>query len=196
MVAVEAIRRALAGHVPATLELGSMKAAAVLVPLLFKDGVPHLLFTRRTEHLSTHRGQISFPGGGRHDEDRDLIATALRETWEELGIPPETVRIIGPLDDVWSLHGYCVTPIAAEIPPPPMPRVNAYEVAEVIEVDVVRLLDEKIHRRSRLRWLGHLFDVHYYDYGRHTIWGMTGVIVHRLLSWLRGEESEAPPSGS
>jgi 8-oxo-dGTP pyrophosphatase MutT (NUDIX family) len=158
-----------------------------VIPVYRRNGDPHLLFTRRSDKLSTHRGEISFPGGGRAPEDKTLAETALRETHEELGIKPETVRLVGAFDAVLSIHGFCVTPYVGEIPSPPVPQVNFDEVAEVIEVNVMRLLNEKIHRVEPRMRLGQLVNIHYYEYDDHLIWGMTGRIVNDLLVWLTAQ---------
>lgn len=182
---IEAIaQRSPKSLVPLEL-LARLKPAAVLIPFYSQRDHPHLLFTKRSQNLPSHQGEISFPGGGRHTDDSDLVQTALRETWEELGIAPQSVRIIGVFDEVVSIAGYRVTPFVARIPPPPVPAVNRSEVQEVIEVDVIRLMDETIHRKQSVRRWGYEYDLHFYDYGDHVIWGMTGGLVHRLLGWLK-----------
>ncbi|MHB8709576.1 MAG: NUDIX hydrolase, partial [Desulfuromonadales bacterium] len=92
------------------IPLETLRPAAVLLPLLIRDGEEYVLFTRRTEQLPHHAGEISFPGGARHADDPDLAATALRETEEEIGIPAASIQLHGRLDDFWSIHGYHVVP--------------------------------------------------------------------------------------
>src|SRR5512135_2908396 len=99
------IKTALAAHVRVSMEPGPVPAA-VLIPLFPKQGEYHILLTKRTEHLNHHRGEISFPGGRAEPDDTDLIQTALRETWEEVGIEPDDVEILGVLDDFYSIHNY------------------------------------------------------------------------------------------
>ena len=79
---------------------GGWKRAGVLIPVYFKAGEHFILFTRRTELVHYHKGEISFPGGGYHDEDKSLLTTALRESFEEIGLVPEDVTVLGELDDV------------------------------------------------------------------------------------------------
>jgi 8-oxo-dGTP pyrophosphatase MutT (NUDIX family) len=182
MLGAEEIRQALAGYVPATLELGSMRASAVLVPLLFKNGEPHLLFTRRTEHLPHHRGEISFPGGARHAEDESLLATALRETEEEMGIAPADVQILGRLDDFHSVHNYHVSPFVGLIPAPYGYKVNALEIAEVFEISLQRLSDPAIFHKENWQERGRVFPICFYTLPECQIWGLTAGILRQFLN--------------
>jgi 8-oxo-dGTP pyrophosphatase MutT (NUDIX family) len=162
-----------------------LKPAGVLIPAYRRDLRPHLLFTRRSRELSTHSGEISFPGGGQESSDLDERAAALRETHEELGIVPSTVRVIGPFDQVISIAGYRVATYLAEIPPPPVPAINHSEVEEVIEVDLVRILADEQHRSEVVDRFGFRYELHFYQYDEHVIWGMTGGLLYRLLCWLK-----------
>ncbi|HEY9072590.1 MAG TPA: CoA pyrophosphatase, partial [Desulfobaccales bacterium] len=92
--------------------------AGVLAPLFFQGEAAHLLFTQRTFTLKDHRGQISFPGGVRHDGDADLRATALREAQEEIGLDPQVVEVLGALQPVSTITGYCINPFVGLIPYP------------------------------------------------------------------------------
>src|SRR5687767_518274 len=89
---------------------GALRRAAVLVPLFVRDGMLWVTFTRRTETVEHHRGQISFPGGVEEPEDEDLAATALRETQEELGILPRDVRLLGSLSPIVTITDFAVAP--------------------------------------------------------------------------------------
>src|SRR5437667_5720121 len=90
-----------------------MKPSSVLVPLFLKDGEYHMLFTRRTDHLRNHPGQISFPGGRRDETDASLLETALREAEEELGLMRGDVKVLGELDDMFTATQYRITPFVA-----------------------------------------------------------------------------------
>jgi 8-oxo-dGTP pyrophosphatase MutT (NUDIX family) len=158
-----------------------MKAAAVLVPLLFKDGVPHLLFTRRTEHLDHHRGEISFPGGVRHLEDASLLATALRETEEEMGIAPADVQILGRLDDFLSVHNYHVVPFVGLIPSPYHYRINAQEIADIFEIPLHRLCDPAIFHKENWLERGRVHPICFYTLAECQIWGLTAAILRQFL---------------
>jgi 8-oxo-dGTP pyrophosphatase MutT (NUDIX family) len=101
------IKLALAAHRRVPMSPGPVPAA-VLLPLFLKEGEYHVLFTKRTDQMIQHRGQISFPGGVCIHEDCDTLQTALRETWEEVGIAPGDVEGLGKLDDFYSIHNYLV----------------------------------------------------------------------------------------
>lgn len=180
------VRDALARHPVRTIELDGLRPAAVLVPLYVRDGEDHLLFTRRTELMNHHRGEIAFPGGGRHAEDAGLLQTALRETEEEMGIRPADVTVLGRLDDFVSVHGYRVTPYVGTFPYPYPFRVNRGEIAEVIEVPLAVLSDPAIWRQEDWRHRGRLHPVHFYTVGEHEIWGLTAAIARQFLQRVCG----------
>jgi 8-oxo-dGTP pyrophosphatase MutT (NUDIX family) len=158
--------------------------AAVLVPLLYKKGEWHILVTQRTQHVEHHKGQISFPGGACDPEDADLQATALRETFEEIGVPPTSVKILGALDDFVTITDFVVTPYVGVIPYPFSYRLNGREVDIVIEVPLWHLQDRAHLRVEQLEYQGHLHQVLFWDYGPYTIWGATARILKGLLDLL------------
>jgi len=158
-----------------------LRPAAVLMPLFVKDGEAWTLFTRRTEHLNHHRGEISFPGGGMHAEDENLTATALRETEEEMGITPGDVEVLGRLDDFYSVHGYHVVPFVGRIPWPYDFRVNQEEIAEVIELPLSMLRDPAIYHEEDWTFQGRVHPVSFYTVGRHVIWGLTAAILRQFF---------------
>lgn len=165
----------------------TFRRASVLMPL-WRDGDQiRVLFTLRTRQLSSHKGQIAFPGGRRDPEDASLVATALRETHEEVGISPDAVRVAGRLDDAWSIQSYHVVPWVGWLDAPPSLTIEPAEIERVIVSDLETLLTPGVWRRSRLRRGDGTFDVHYYDLDGDVVWGLTGGIVFRFLAWLRGE---------
>ncbi len=142
------IRAALATRPPRPLAIPGFRPAAVLVPLLARPGGPTVLFTRRTETVPHHKGEISFPGGGR-EPGEDAVQAALREAEEEVGLLPSGVEIAGALDDVPSIARYVVTPVVAAVREPPEAfRAAAFEVLEPFEIPLGRLLDRAIRRAS------------------------------------------------
>jgi 8-oxo-dGTP pyrophosphatase MutT (NUDIX family) len=142
------IRAALAARPARELAIPGFRPAAVLVPLLSRPEGPTLLFTRRTELVPHHKGEISFPGGGR-EKGEDAVAAALREAEEEVGLPPAGVEIVGALDDVPSIARYVVTPIVAGVrEPPPAFSAAAFEVLEPFELPLARLLDPAVRHAS------------------------------------------------
>ena len=165
-----------------------LKRAAVLIPVFKKDGEYHLLFTRRTDRVEHHKGQISFPGGRQDPEDPDLLTTALREAEEEMGIRKEDVRILGELDDICTVTDFCVAPFVGLIPYPYPFRPNPHEIEEMIEVPLAVLLDPNRFRKEFREHAGRTWPVFYYHHGRHTIWGATASILKQLLDLLPEEE--------
>lgn len=177
------IRSTLAAHERIPMAPGPVPAA-VLLPLYRKAGDCHVLFTKRTEHLHHHRGEISFPGGVRHPNDRDMRATALRETREEVGIAPDDVEILGILDDFHSVYNYRVTPFVCFLPDDCHFSINPNEIDRIIEVPLSHLLDPAIFRVEDWNWKGRIHPVFFYTYGADEIWGLTAAILHQFLDLL------------
>lgn len=158
-----------------------LKPAAVLVPLFYKDGEYHLLFTRRTDHLRQHPGQISFPGG-RHDQsDRDLLETALREAEEEIGLKPADVTVLGELDDMMTVTQYRITPYVGIFPYPYPFQVNEHEIEHLLEVPLSQLLDPAVLEIRQRPFLKENIAVYYYNIGPEPIWGATARILKNFL---------------
>jgi 8-oxo-dGTP pyrophosphatase MutT (NUDIX family) len=170
----------------ATLAPAKSRLAAVLAPLYVRDGVPHLLLTRRAYTLSTHRGEISFPGGSRDPVDASLRETALREAYEELAIEPALVRVLGALPPVTAtVSNFAVAPYLGWLPeglPPLLP--NPAEVAEVIEAPLAALAEPAIFHEERWSRGSLAHTVYFYDFGPYRVWGLTGRILHTLLALL------------
>jgi 8-oxo-dGTP pyrophosphatase MutT (NUDIX family) len=154
--------------------------AAVLVPLYLRDGELHGVFTKRREDLRRHPGEISFPGGRYDEGERDLIATALREAEEEIGLPPDAVEIVGALQPTPTIAtGYAVYPFVGMIEPGRSWTVSTREVAEVIELSLPDLLDGYGRRRLVRRGVPIRTDT--YEVGKHLIWGATARILSDLF---------------
>ncbi|HJV34410.1 CoA pyrophosphatase, partial [Geomonas sp.] len=183
----ERLRTALASRKRVPIEQGAVQAA-VLLPLFIKDGEFHLLFTKRTPHLTHHSGEISFPGGVREPGDRDSAATALREAWEEVGIAPEDVEVLGELDDTLSIHNYRVTPVVGVFPEGYQLTVNDDEIERLIEVPLTFFYNTDVYRIERWEREGRTIPVHFYTHGRDEIWGLTGRIMKQFLDVLNGTE--------
>ena len=155
--------------------------AAVIVPLFNKDGNCHLLFTRRTQEVKHHKGQISFPGGAFDDEDGDLRQTALRETFEEIGLNEKDVRIIGILDDIVTSTNFVVTPFVGYFSYPHPFRLSRREIDELIEVPLSVLLDPASFSEREIIDGDLKRLVYNYQCGPHSIWGATALIVRQFL---------------
>jgi 8-oxo-dGTP pyrophosphatase MutT (NUDIX family) len=181
----ERIRTALSAHKRVPLPPGPVPAA-VLLPLRQRGQEYSVLFTKRTEQLNHHRGEISFPGGVCQPEDGDTLQTALRETEEEVGIAPPAVRVLGVLDDFYSVHDYLVTPYVGAVPGDYPLRVNPAEIERIIEVPLAHLLRPEIFRTEDWSWKGRRHPVHFYTYGDDEIWGLTAAILKQFLDIVYG----------
>ena len=158
--------------------------AAVLVPLFQKGGDCHLLFTKRSEEVKYHKGEISFPGGVVDEEDLELINTALREAYEEIGLKESDVQIIGVLDDIVTITEFIVTPIVGLFPYPYPFKVSEAEIVELIEVPLASLLDEDCFSEREIFRGGRNEGVYAYQYGKHIIWGATARILKQFLDLI------------
>lgn len=159
-----------------------MRRSAVLLILYLDSGEPYVLFTRRTESMVHHSGQICFPGGSHRTHDGTLLETALRETREEIGIAPEDLMIAARLDDVPThSSGYVITPFIAIHEGRPQPLPDAREVAEVFSVPLARLRHPQALRvAEHVDDQGRRFTLHY-DYEGRDIWGATARIIQQFL---------------
>jgi 8-oxo-dGTP pyrophosphatase MutT (NUDIX family) len=183
---VERLRRTLNARPVERLEADPpLVRAGVLVPIFTPQERPHLLFTRRTETVLTHKGQISFPGGQQENGDGTILETALREAFEEIGLEPARVEPVGPLDDVFSaVSSFVVSPYvglvsgtAEDLRPAPT------EVKSILLIPIDTLLDPAVHRAETRTWQGSEHVIHYYTVGPDVIWGLTGWILHQFLMY-------------
>ena len=162
----------------------ALRPAAVLVPLVDHAAGMSVLLTQRTAHLSAHAGQISFPGGRIEEEDATPIAAALRETHEEVGLPPERVDVIGRLDTYVTGTGFEITPIVGLVTPPVALAIDAFEVAEAFEVPLAFILDRRNHQRIERESAGQRRCFFVLPYEGRNIWGATAGILVNLAEVL------------
>ncbi|MFO0998186.1 MAG: CoA pyrophosphatase [Alphaproteobacteria bacterium] len=160
--------------------------AAVLVPLVERDGEFTVILTQRTDHLTDHAGQVSFPGGRIEDADADAVAAALRETEEEIGLSRALVETIGRLDDYETGTGFIVTPIVGFVRTPFTLKPDPYEVADVFEVPLAFILDASNHERRSGFWRGRQRSYYAMPYGERFIWGATAGMLINLYEVLSG----------
>lgn len=160
--------------------LSALRPAAVLTPVLARPEGWSVLLTRRADHLRTHSGQVSFPGGRRDAVDRDSIDTALREAWEEVGLHRDQVEVLGFLDDYLTFTQFRITPVVGLIHDAPDWVVDPGEVAEAFEVPLSVVLDAASYRRETFHRDG--IDVPFWrlDYHHHNIWGATAGMLRNL----------------
>ena len=167
------------------IEVRASVQAAVLVPLHLKRGVLHAVFTERHHDLPRHAGEISFPGGRRDAEDADLVATALRETHEEVGLPPESVEVLGALEPIPTVvTGYAIYPFVGIVPGNFRWRPSDSEVAAVIDLPLPAVAAG--YGRRRLVRRGGAIHTDTYVAEEHMIWGATARIVSDLLDRADG----------
>ena len=162
--------------------------AAVLVPIVMRDE-PTVLLTERTANLSTHSGQVAFPGGRVDPEDANIAAAALREAWEEVGLSAEYIEVLGSLPTYTTVTSFIVTPVVGLVQPGFELNINPYEVAEAFEVPLAYLMDPANHRRHAVtddeRRSREWFSMPYQD-GPHEryVWGATAGMLRNLYRFL------------
>ncbi len=167
------------------LDLGHLRPAAIMMPLLEYRGHWHLLLTHRSEKMAEHRGQVAFPGGAQEQGDPDLAWTALREMQEEIGVAPKDVQIFGHLKDMPIITGYCIRPFVGEIPWPYPLEISKTEVESVFIVPLHWLVDPD-HRTIKFHsFAGREFPVIYFDHFEgHQLWGASAEMTLALLHIL------------
>ncbi|WP_255170198.1 NUDIX hydrolase [Natrononativus amylolyticus] len=155
--------------------------AAVVAPVIDRDGEDHLLVTKRADHLGEHPGQMSFPGGGAERQDETILDTALREAYEEIGLEADEAEIVGQLDDIRTVTEYAVTPFVARIPDREY-EPDEHEVAEIAVLPVAAFLDPENYEYDRRDhpYYGEIV-IHYFHVDGYTVWGATGRILVQLL---------------
>ena len=168
--------------------------ASVLVGVVMRPQ-PSVLLTLRTAHLSTHSGQIAFPGGRLDEGDADAVAAALRESQEEVGLDPSHVEILGQLPLYLTGTGFRVTPVVALLDPTMRLTANPHEVAQVFEVPLAHVMNPANHCRHAVEWSGvrrEWFSMPYEDAEqKRFIWGVTAGILRNLYCFLSTDHDQA-----
>ena len=192
-----ALRRVLNGRQPVEHARDGASPAAVLVPLQHHDGRWHVILNVRSQSVSEHKGEIAFPGGHLEPADADMAACALRETWEEMGIRPQDVDVLGPLDTVLTRTNYLVWPTVGIVPHPYAFATDEREVAALIEAPIDELLDPGAARHeARMMPDGTVHERVAYVYGEHVIFGATAQILAQLLDLVAGIARPTGPGGT
>jgi 8-oxo-dGTP pyrophosphatase MutT (NUDIX family) len=171
---------------PGMLPLVELRAAAVLVALVDRPEGFTIQLTQRSAHLSRHAGQIAFPGGRVDDGDVDAIATALRETEEEIGLKRDHIEPVGKLDRYVTRTGFTVTPIVALVQPPFTLTIDANEVDEAFEVPLAFILDPTNQKRDTYDYQGVARHFYVFQYGERRIWGATAGMLVNLAEIFGG----------
>lgn len=179
------IRQRLGQHVPARIQAPDRIPAAVLIPFFEKNEELHLLFTKRTDQLQHHRGEICFPGGVKEPGDEDLLRTALRELEEEISVPSSSVEVLGSLDELKTVvTNFVVVPYVGFLGTDTRFDPNKNEVEELLEIPFQHFQNPSIFHEERRMVDQQLYSVYYYRWQNHTIWGVTGRILKSLLDLL------------
>ena len=160
------------------------KCAAVLVPLFQHESEWHLLYTRRTEHVESHKGQVSFPGGACDDGETTPEQTALREAEEEIGIDPREVRVLGRLNSMLTITSYRVTPVVGVIPWPTVFRPAQAEVARIFTMPLKWLAERSNRWEFNLLGRDHSVIV-YHPFDGEILWGATARMTVDFLEILQ-----------
>ena len=167
--------------------------AGVLVPLFERNGELHVVLTQRTGEVEHHKGQISFPGGVKNEQDITIIETALRETEEEIGLPRNAVNVLGMLNDFQTPSGFRITPVVAFLISVPSFSINTAEVSQIFDVPLSFFLDARNERVERHERSGKIMNVYFYRYGQYEIWGATAAMLqsflHDLMIWIENKKT-------
>ncbi|HXZ95390.1 MAG TPA: CoA pyrophosphatase [Dehalococcoidia bacterium] len=154
----------------------NLKASAVLIPLFCSQGQYHVLFTERSDEVTFHKGQVSFPGGTQEPSDSSLLQTAIRESEEEIGLKAKDIEILGELDDSTTFtSNYVISPFVGFIPHPHSLKTNGREVKGAFSVPLSFLMDEANFNQ----------DSYAYEYEGHIIWGATARILRQFIDLLK-----------
>jgi 8-oxo-dGTP pyrophosphatase MutT (NUDIX family) len=171
-------------HLVALPDNARVTLAAVLVPLVHHAGTVKVLFTQRTAHLADHAGQISFPGGRVEASDANREETALRETLEEIGLPPARIELLGRLPDYEIPSGFRITPVVGWVEPPFTLQPDDFEVAEVFEAPLEYFLDPGNYQRRQYHFGGRHRHYMAIPYRGRYIWGATAGMLYSLCRIL------------
>jgi 8-oxo-dGTP pyrophosphatase MutT (NUDIX family) len=184
---LSSIRERLAVYQRRSIDKSSLTTSAVLIPIVRRENGLELLFTKRSDAVEHHKGQISFPGGATDDLDHSPADTALRESFEEIGLDPAEVAIIGLMDDLQTPSGFVVTPVVGFIEQLPPLHMNHEEVVQIIFIPLEKFFDDSL-RHSKMRELdGTMVEVFSYDVWDEPVWGATAFFVKQLVSLLKKE---------
>jgi 8-oxo-dGTP pyrophosphatase MutT (NUDIX family) len=172
------------------IEVTDPRVAAVLVPLVVRESGLTVLLTQRADHLNHHAGQVSFPGGRHESTDANIVATALREAEEEVGLDPQRVEVLGALPDYLTGTGFRVTPVVGLVHPPFSVQADTLEVADIFEVPLAFLMNPVHHEIRLLQWEGgerRFFAMPYpreANGGHYFIWGATAGMLRNFYRFL------------
>ena len=181
---------ALISRTPEIIAGDGLRPAAVLILIQERADGDYIVLTKRGDNMPTHKGQIAFPGGRAHAGDADLVATALRESHEEIGVVPEHVRVLGRLDEFTAGYGLVVTPVVGVIPPQYEFLLDLAETSAVASVPICSLMEPNTYvKNAHLSPGGHA-SYHFYVNNGWDVWGVTARILVQFLELAYDFESE------
>lgn len=167
------------------IRVPGIRAAAVLMPFLEREGEAWVVLTKRPEHMPTHKGEIAFPGGKHQQGDASLRDTALRELEEEIGVPADAVEIIGEMEAFGTLASrFGIVPFVGILTRPVVYRPDPSEVESVFEVRVGELLEDGVHREERWGIGPADRPIHFFELEGETVWGATARILEAFLGHI------------
>lgn len=187
MIDLKTIKLTIRNYTPNKLDDDTSAQGAVIVPIYSKENDLFMLFTKRTEALSSHKGQISFPGGKQEENDKTLFDCAIRETHEEIGLERNKIELFGEIDQIKTFgSNVLLTPFVCKVDYPFNLEINENEVAEIIEVPFKELFNRDNWDVKKVM----LADVkerhiYYFHYKKWVIWGATGRIVNQFISLFK-----------
>lgn len=178
---INTMREKLGAYTPRKLSF-KYPEAGVLVPVTDSATEPEIILTQRAAHMNTHRGQVAFPGGRREQQDEDLVATALRESQEEIGLNPEHVEVVAPLSQVISRYGILVSPFVGVIADGAQLSPNPAEIDSIFRVPVSFFLEDKRLRTDEIRFRNIRLLVPCWEWSGYQIWGMSAIVLADFLN--------------
>lgn len=174
----------LGSHIPRKLNPENKGRAAVLIPIFERDRELYFLLTLRTDKVETHKNQISFPGGVQDPRDNNLVQTALRESWEEIGLPADAVTILGEFDEYYSVTDLVVTPYAGWLGSVSRLVPNPDEVQEILRVPWSVFRNDDLLRIEMRRRFEREVKIYFYQFGEKEVWGLTAQIIRDFLQLI------------
>jgi 8-oxo-dGTP pyrophosphatase MutT (NUDIX family) len=183
---IASLKHALANRESIFDAIDGAKLASILIPLQFHDNKWHVILNVRSQNVSLHQGEIAFPGGKLEDDDENMFSCALRETWEEMGISPNTVDVLGNLDGVLTRTNYLVFPVVGVIPHPYEFDTKSKEVEEIIEIPLHSLMDDEVLRyEARLNPDGSLLERVSFAHEKYLVFGATAWILSQFVEIVK-----------
>lgn len=179
---LDLMRSRVLDYQPRQIDVVGLPEAGVLIPVTCVHEQPEIILTVRSQRLSTHSGEVAFPGGRRDPGDVDLCYTALREAHEEIGLLPELVDVVGPMGSLVSRYGIKVTPYVGIVPDVFDLAPNSGEIEEVFRVPVEFFLEDQREMTHRIDYEGRSWYVPSYRFQGHKIWGLTALMLVELMN--------------